>query len=191
VVVHHYIDYNQNNQRIMTAAAASPQDTTTPTNNPYKTIRHVVSLSDRRFDIRTLPADMQRVYKFLRKQQGEEYALATIFTIRTAVELHRAWHMTLLTNKILTQLKETFRLRLTWNLSVFQLHFRMADGDAEVYRKVPYDYDSEYQDIYMRIAVALMDGDISVHEALIYQSETLLGVHTAQSGLFLRSFPGT
>ena len=79
--------------------------TAADSNNPYKKVRDVVDLSDRRFDIRTLPADMQRVYKHLRKTCDEEYALATIFTIRTAVELHRAWHMTLLTNKILTQVR--------------------------------------------------------------------------------------
>ena len=133
---------------------------------------------------------MQRVYKNLAKNFGEEYALLVMFTMRTGVELHRAWHMTLLTSKILQQLKDRFRLRMTWNLGVFRLQFRVQDGGNELYRKVPYDYDSEYQDIYMRIAIALMDGDITVHEALIYQSETKLGMHTAKSGLFLRDFPG-
>lgn len=52
------------------------------------------------------------------------------------------------------------------------------------------DYDSEYQDIFMRTAVALMDNEITVHEALIYQYETEQGHHTAKSGLFLRDFPG-
>ena len=45
-------------------------------------------------------------------------------------------------------------------------------------------------DIYMRIAVALVDGHINVYEALDYQDETLKGTHTAKSGLFLRDFPG-
>ena len=98
--------------------------------------------------------------------------------------------MTLLTSKILQQLKDRFRLRMTWNLGVFRLQFRVQDGGNELYRKVPYDYDSEYQDIYMHIAIALMDGDITVHEALIYQSQTKLGQHTAKSGLFIRDFPG-
>jgi hypothetical protein len=133
---------------------------------------------------------MQRVYKRLAKDFGEEYALLVMFTMRTGVELHRAWHMTLLTSKILQQLKDRFRLRMTWNLGVFRLQFRVQDGGNELYRKVPYDYDSEYQDIYMRIAIALMDGNITVHEALIYQSETKLGKHTAKSGLFIRDFPG-
>lgn len=153
-------------------------------------IRDVVQLSERKFDIKTLPADMQRVYKSLAGKFDEEYALKVMFAIRTAVELHRAWHMTLLTSKILQQLKERFRLRMTWNLGVFRCQFRVQDGGNELYRKVPYDYDSEYQDIYMRIAIALMDGDINIHEALIYQSETKLGLHTASSGMFLRDFPG-
>ena len=88
---------------------------------------------------------MQRVYKRLAKQFGEEYALLVMFTMRTGIELHRAWHMTLLTSKILQQLKDRFRLRMTWNLGVFLLRFRVQDGGNELYRKVPYDYDSEYQ----------------------------------------------
>lgn len=153
-------------------------------------IRKVVTLSERQFDIKTLPADMQRVYKELAARYGADYALKVIFVMRTGVELHRAWHMTLLTSKILQQLKDAFRLRMTWSLSVFKLAFRFQDGDFELHRKVPYDYDSEYQDIYMRIAVALMDGDVTVNEALIFQSETKLGLHTASSGNFLRDFPG-
>ena len=35
-----------------------------------------------------------------------------------------------------------------------------------------------------------MDDEINIHEALIFQSETQQGVHTAKSGLFLRDFPG-
>ena len=35
-----------------------------------------------------------------------------------------------------------------------------------------------------------MDDEITIHEALIYQSETMQGLHTAKSGLFLRDFPG-
>ena len=154
-------------------------------------IREKVTFAeDQKFDIRTLPADMQRVYKDLAKLQGEEYALCVIFTIRTAIGLHRAWHMTLLTSKILSQLKDRFRLRMTWSLGVFTLNFRMSDGESELHRKVPYDYDAEYQDSFYRMAIALMDNEITVHEALIYQSETVKGEHTAKSGRFLRDFPG-
>ena len=144
-----------------------------------------------KFDVTTLPADMQRIYKELSRRFGsDDYALPVIFVMRTAIELHRAWHMTLLTDKILQQLKEHFQLRMTWNLGVFRLQFRFQDGDFELQRKVPYDYDSEYQDIYLRIAVALMDQDIGIHEALVFQSETKRGLHTASSGNFLREFPG-
>lgn len=81
-------------------------------------------------------------------------------------------------------------MRMTWNLGVVKLKFRVEDGGYELHRKVPYDYDSEYQDIYMRIAVALIEGDINIHEALQYQTEAKKGLHTAKSGLFLRDFPG-
>lgn len=42
----------------------------------------------------------------------------------------------------------------------------------------------------MRVAVALMDNEITIHEALIFQWEMEQGVHTARSGKFLREFPG-
>jgi len=42
----------------------------------------------------------------------------------------------------------------------------------------------------MKIAVAVIEEHISIHEALIFQSETKLGMHTARSGLFLRGGPG-
>ena len=42
----------------------------------------------------------------------------------------------------------------------------------------------------MKIAVALIEGHITIHEALIFQSETKQGLHTARSGLFLRDNPG-
>ena len=41
----------------------------------------------------------------------------------------------------------------------------MQDGDFELQRKVPYDYDSEFQDMFMRIAAALYNGHMTVHEA--------------------------
>lgn len=98
--------------------------------------------------------------------------------------------MTLLTSNILQQIKDEFNLRMTWNLGVVQLKFRVEDGAYELHRKVPFDYDSEYQDIYSRIAMALVRGQITVHEGLIYQSEAKKGIHTAGSGLFIRDFPG-
>mmetsp|Transcript_26627 Transcript_26627/g.63859 ORF Transcript_26627/g.63859 Transcript_26627/m.63859 type:complete len:653 (+) Transcript_26627:35-1993(+) len=153
-------------------------------------IKRHVELSQREFDVDTLPADMRRVYGHLSKRFGEDYGLLFIFTMRTAVELHRAWNMTLLTSNILQQIKDEFGLRMTWNLGVVRLKFRVEDGAFELHRKVPYDYDSENQDIYYRIAVALIEGRITVHEALLYQSEAKQGIHTASSGLFLRDFPG-
>eukprot|EP00580_Thalassiosira_gravida_P017404 CAMPEP_0201671090 /NCGR_PEP_ID=MMETSP0494-20130426/28561_1 /ASSEMBLY_ACC=CAM_ASM_000839 /TAXON_ID=420259 /ORGANISM="Thalassiosira gravida, Strain GMp14c1" /LENGTH=201 /DNA_ID=CAMNT_0048152335 /DNA_START=1 /DNA_END=602 /DNA_ORIENTATION=+ len=153
-------------------------------------VNRAVTLSERKFDVDTLPADMRRVYGHLAEKFGEEYALLFIFTMRTAVELHRAWNMTLLTSNILQQIKDKFGLRMTWNLGVVRLKFRVEDGGYELHRKVPYDYDSEYQDIYYRIALALIAGKITVHEALIYQTESKHGVHTAVGGRILRNFPG-
>lgn len=143
-----------------------------------------------KFDTTTLPADMQRVYKSLKKLRGEEYALVFVFIMRTGMELHRAWHMTLLTSKILQQIKEAFDIRMTWDIGVFKLKFRIEEGLHEIHRKCPYDYDSEYQDMYMRIAMALCQHQITVQEALVYQTEAKAGKHTAKSGLFLRDFPG-
>ena len=110
-------------------------------------IRNVIGSESRHFDEdeRIKSADMRRVYKFLKEKYNEEYALTFVFTMRTAVELHRAWHMTLLTSKILEQIKEKFGLKMTWELGVVRLKFRVDDGGHELNRKVPYDYDSEYQ----------------------------------------------
>lgn len=155
-----------------------------------KSIRQEVTFSERKFDVKTLAPDLHRVYKNLERDFGEEYALTFVFIFRTGVELHRAWHMTLLTSKILQQIKDKFNMRMTWELGVIKLKFRVEDGGYELHRKVPYDYDSEYQDMYMKIAVALVDGNINVHQGLILQSETKKGEHTAKSGLFLRDFPG-
>jgi hypothetical protein len=66
--------------------------------------------------------------------------------------------MSLLTSTLLQQLKETFGLRMTWTLGVLTLAFRVEDGFYELHRRVPYDYDSEFQDKYQKVAVALMDG---------------------------------
>jgi len=109
-------------------------------------IRHYIQFQHlKTFDIKLLPKDLYRVCMKLKEQFGEEYALGMAFTIRTAVELHRAWHMTLLTSKILSQLKKKLGLRLSWSLGVTRLKFRIEDGWKELHRKVPYDYDSEHQ----------------------------------------------
>ena len=107
-----------------------------------RAIRHYIEFKrDRAFDVKQLPIDMQRVYHHLKTDNGEEYALKIVFTMRTAVELHRAWHMTLLTSKILQQLKDKYKLRMTWNLGVVKLKVRIDDGLKEVHRRVPYDYE--------------------------------------------------
>ena len=54
--------------------------------------------------------------------------------------------MTTFTSEILQQLKREFDLEMTWELGVFKLKFRMSDGGYELHRRVPYDYDSEFQD---------------------------------------------
>mmetsp|Transcript_5768 Transcript_5768/g.8375 ORF Transcript_5768/g.8375 Transcript_5768/m.8375 type:complete len:697 (-) Transcript_5768:145-2235(-) len=159
----------------------------------YRSIRHDISFSEenRKFNIKTLPLDMQRVYQQLAAAHGEEYGLVWIFSMRTAVELHRGWHMPLLTSRILQQIKQKFGLRTTWNLGVVKLIFRVDDGAYEIHRKVPYDYDSEFQDLYTKTAAALVGGKISVDEALMYQTEIREGKHTAKSGLLLqRKYPG-
>ena len=156
----------------------------------------------RKFNVKQLPKDMQRVFQKIKdshkddnkkhgpNKNGEDYALKVVFTMRTAVELHRAWHMTLLTSKVLQQLKEKFRLRMSWDLGVVHLKFRMDDGGHELHRRVPYDYDSEYQDKFMKVAVALVDDEIDIHQALDFQREIKRGTHTAPSGRFIQSYPG-
>ena len=99
-------------------------------------LESVVSRSQRKFDVEKLPPDMLRVYKKLEEKYTEEYALLFVFTMRTAIEMHRAWHMTLLTSKILQRIKDTFGLRMTWNLGVIRLIFRVDDGAYELHRKV-------------------------------------------------------
>ena len=71
-----------------------------------ETLRDVINLTPRQFDTNKLPNDLGRVYEFLKNKYDEEYALLVVFTMRTAMELHRAWHMTLLTSKILQQIKD-------------------------------------------------------------------------------------
>lgn len=159
--------------------------------NELKSLRHDITLSNERFDVNTLPADMQRVYKKLAEEHSEEYGLVWIFSLRTAIELHRGWHMPLLTGKILQQIKDKFNMRMTWNLGVVKLIFRVEDGAFELQRKVPFDYDSEFQDLYTKTAIALIDGHIDIHKALTYQTEIGKGLHTAKSGLLIqRNYPG-
>lgn len=154
-------------------------------------IRHIVKWRSKdEFDVQQLPSDMYLLFGKLKERFGGTYALHIMFTMRTAIELHRAWHMTLLTSKVLQQLTDKFDLRMTWTLGVVKLQFRVEGGEYQLNRKVPYDYDSEFQDIYMKIAVALIEGHVDVHKALRFQTETKEGKHTARSGLFLRDFPG-
>ena len=158
---------------------------------PLLELQKIVKLREaHKFDMTQLPRDIQRVANALTERYGEEYALHVVFTIRTAEELHRAWHMTLLTSKLMEQLRTSFGLRMSWELGVLRLKFRIEDGDYELHRKVPYDYDSEYQDKYMRVATALIQGNIEIHHALTYQTDIELGKHTAASGRFLRDHPG-
>jgi len=39
---------------------------------------------------------------------------------------------------------------------------------------------------HLYLVMALINGQINIHEALLYQSEAKKGLHTAKSGLFLR-----
>lgn len=149
-----------------------------------------VVLSTKKFDVNILPDDMQRIYETFEKKHGREYALLVIFNMRTAIELHRAWHMSLLTSKIMQKVKDKFNLRMNWQLGVIRIRFLMDDGLFQLYRRIPYDYDSEYQDMFTRIAYALCHNDLNVDEALIFQEEAKQGRHTAKSGTFLRDFPG-
>jgi len=153
-------------------------------------LRKTVSFATRRFDPSGLPADMLRVYTSLKERFDEEYALLFVFNMQTAMEMHRAWNMTLLTSKTLKKCSEMVGLTMTWELGVIKLKFFMEDGDFELQRKVPYDYDSEFQDMFMRIASALYNGHMTVHEALLFQQEAKEGKHTARTGLFIRGYPG-
>ena len=153
-------------------------------------LRKTVSFAERKFNPANLPADMLRVYKSLEERFDEEYALLFVFNMQTAMEMHRAWNMTLLTSKTLKKCSEMVGLTMTWELGVIKLKFFMEDGDFELQRKVPYDYDSEFQDMFMRIASALYNGHLTVHEALLFQEEAKQGKHTASTGLFIRDYPG-
>lgn len=146
--------------------------------------------SGRKFDVKSISPDLFRVYTRLEDEFGEQYALHVVFTVVTAIELHRAWNLSLLTIQNLQQLKEKFDLRITWTLGVTDLTFRFEDGLYELHRRVQYDYDSEFQTKYMKTAVALVEGHIGVHDALLYQSGLKDGKYTCPNNLFLRSNPG-
>jgi hypothetical protein len=144
----------------------------------------------KRFDWKNkLPKDMRRVVGFLKERFTEDYALKVVFLIRTAVELHRAYHMTMITSRILNELKKQLGLRVTFNLGVLRLTFYLEDGGFVLQRNVPYDYDSEFQDLYSKIASSLANRQIDVHTALIFQDDTIAGKHTSPLGLFFRNYP--
>jgi hypothetical protein len=64
----------------------------------FPRLRQLIDFDDEhRFDLTQVDVDMQRVVGHLTELENEEYALRVLFTMRSAVELHRAWHMTLLT----------------------------------------------------------------------------------------------
>ena len=115
-------------------------------------VQQVTMSEEHQFDVATLPEDLQRLHTHLKETSGEEYALVFVFAVRTAVELHRAWHLTLLTTRLLQQIKDKFGLRMTWHLGVIALTIRVDDvGGVELHRKVPYDYDAEFQDFYIKL----------------------------------------
>ena len=80
-----------------------------PNLDSFPSLRTAVARSHRTFDVNHLPLDLQRVVVDLTEKYDRAYALRVAFTIRTAVELHRGWHMTLLTSKIMQQLKGPLR----------------------------------------------------------------------------------
>lgn len=141
-------------------------------------------------EIGNVEKDLQRLYGNLKRLHDEDYALAMIFLVRTAVELHRAWHLTLLTKKILDQIKDEFDLSVSWDLGVMHLKFRFEDGLYELHRMVPYDYDSEFQEKFSKIAIAVVEGHLTISEALTYQDEVNNGEHTPWINWKLRTHYG-
>ncbi len=119
------------------------------------------------FKPKKLPADVHRVFEDLREKHKKEFelehdnnqdydeltpeekavetALQSVFIMRTAIELHRSWHMTLPTMSILQQIKDKFELKMTWEIGAEQLKFCFDDGEHDLIRNVKNDYDSEYQ----------------------------------------------
>jgi hypothetical protein len=140
---------NESESNMQIVANLSGSSGSINSNRKEKSLREKVTFCHQdKFDTNVLAPDLQRVFEHLKAKYNEEYALTFVFTMRTAVELHRAWHMTLLTSKILEQIKEKFKLRMTWDLGVFKLKFRVDEGGFEIHRKIQYDYDSEYQGRY-------------------------------------------
>ena len=56
---------------------------------------------------------------------------------------------------------QIFRLTIEKKANAAPLYCHQ-DGDFELQRKVPYDYDSEFQDMFMRIASALYNGHMTL-----------------------------
>jgi hypothetical protein len=160
-------------------------------------VRELIKFRENTYEIEDILKDQKdqkdliRVYNALRKEEeSREYALTFVFIVITGIEMHRAWHMTMFTSKLLKEIKDKYKIRTTWDLGVTKLKFRVGDGKYELHRTVPYDYDSEFQDLYRKIAKAYIKGYITVDQALIFQAETKAKMHTAESGQFLREFPG-
>ena len=150
-----------------------------------------------RFDIRSLDPGLQKLYLTLTKKDNHtrDYALTTIFNIRTAIELHRAWHVSLFTNRLLEKVKAKYGLTMNWHLGVFRMTFLVDGGRYQLQRRVPYDYDSQNQDLFMKIAWGLCEKDFNVDEALILQDKiinewVLKETYTKRITKFLREFPG-
>jgi len=140
--------------------------------------------------------DLDRVMRSLIKKhdkgngEGFEYACKVALIIRTAMALHKAWHMTLLTDVLIYNLMKKFDIVMTWNLGVFLLKFRIDDGCYEIHRNCPYDYDSEFQDKFWKIGLALLNDHLEVVQALNLQEQVLNEELTASSGKFFRNHPG-
>jgi len=140
--------------------------------------------------------DLDRVMRNLVKKhdkghgEGHQYAYRVAFIIRTAMALHKAWHMTLLTDVLLYNLTKKFGIVMTWNLGVFLLKFRIDDGCYEIHRNCPYDYDSEFQDKFWKIGLALLNDHLDIVQALNLQEQVLNEELTARSGKIFRHHPG-
>ena len=55
---------------------------TLPSQSKKRGIRNDIKFSQRRFDMTTMPEDIQRVYVKLAKDFGEEYGLLFVFQVR-------------------------------------------------------------------------------------------------------------
>ena len=150
-----------------------------------------------RFDVKSLDPGLQKLYLSLttKDHHTREYALTVIFNIRTAIELHRAWHVSLFTNRLMEKVKAKFGLSMNWHLGVFRMSFLIDGGRYHLQRRVPYDYDSQNQDLFMKLAWGLCNKDFIVDEALTLQDKiinegVLKETHTRCITKFLREFPG-